>query len=60
LAWPIEAGDKTELDRVKATDETTGIVVVAACAEKLPAPPAIITATSWRTKSAASEGIRSY
>src|SRR5262249_47351571 len=60
-AWPGEAGDKTEHDRVLGDGEDDGIVVVATFAANATAGPpvAAITATRRRTRSAASAGSRS-
>jgi hypothetical protein len=53
-ARPVEAGDKTKLDRVSGGDKTMGMVVVAAFAAKAAgALAAKITPTRRRTRSAA-------
>jgi hypothetical protein len=61
-AWPREAGNKTELDRSSPTPKTIGIVAVAALAASAAGllPGVAITATRRRTRSAMSDGRRSY
>ena len=60
-ARPAEAGDKSQRDGVGYFPNTIGIVVVAAFAANAEGrPPATITATRRRTRSAANAGNRSY
>jgi hypothetical protein len=61
-ARPGKAGDETKLDRVCADAKTIGIVVVAALAASAAGllPDVAITATWRRTRSAMSDGSRSY
>ena len=60
-AWPVVARYNAKFDRIRAHDKNDGIADVAAFAASTDgSAPAIIKVAGRRTRSAASDGIRSY